>query len=124
MTTVTEDQMRLAMKKVLSEKGYTEAQIVEMADYVMGFFGFNDSIIDNKLTAKDRDIFYMLENEGLLKTASDEAHLKKGKLWRIHYWILNKKRIFELTGGNGEENREGESGSVYDSIPDEDWERH
>ena len=62
----------------------------------MSFFGFTDQVIDNRLTSEDRDVFYMLEEEGFLTTRQEEVHLKKGKLWRIHYWILKKDQILRL----------------------------
>ncbi|MCG7844577.1 MAG: hypothetical protein MIO90_04010, partial [Methanomassiliicoccales archaeon] len=40
--------------------------------------------------------FYMLEEEGFLTTTQEEVHLKKGKLWRIHYWILKKDQILRM----------------------------
>src|SRR6266699_5228235 len=39
-----------------------------MANHVLNFFGFNDTIIDNILEPEDRDAFYMLEDLGLLQT--------------------------------------------------------
>jgi len=123
LSTVTEEEMTKAMKKTLMKKGYTEEEVKEMVDKVMGFFGFDDSIIDNKLTARDRDLFYLLEGEGLLTTASDETLIKKGKIWRIHYWILNKKRINSLLVDEVKK-KKSEKKDVYSTITDEQWSQH
>ena len=88
----------------------------------MSFFGYNDEVIDNLLTPEDRDVFYMLEEEGLLSTRREEINLKRGKLWRIHYWILKKEYIKDLVAQKEEE--EGDDyGTIYDTISEEVWSR-
>jgi hypothetical protein len=91
----------------------------------MGFFGYTDEVIDNRLTPEDRDTFYMLEEEGLLTTTQEEVLLKKGKLWRIHYWILKKDQIIRLASADeeGKQSRD-ETADVYDQLSDEEWARH
>ena len=123
MTTITIPQMEKALLKTLGKKGMTEKEIKELASYIMSFFGFDDSIIDNKLTSKDRDVFYMLENEGILKTFQDEVSIQKGKLWRIHYWVLNKRKILALT--KEEKKKKGqEFKDIYEGVSDDDWAKH
>jgi hypothetical protein len=93
---VTLKDMRLALHAVLGSKGVSQPDTDKLADYLMNFFGFEDYIIDNVLDAEDRDVFYTLEEEGILRTEREEIYLLKGKMWRIHYWILRKREILAL----------------------------
>ncbi|MCK4757165.1 MAG: hypothetical protein KAS67_01795 [Thermoplasmata archaeon] len=117
---MTIEDMKVAISKTLGTE-MTEDEVDLMANHIMSFFGFREVIIDNKLTARDRDIFYQLENEGLLKTDNEEATLKKGKRWRIHYWVLNRDYIIKLSRGPEEE----EVVNAYDVYTDEEmWDRN
>jgi hypothetical protein len=125
MTVVTMQQVELALKKTVGRKGMSDQEIKNLADYLMSFFGYTDEVIDNRLTSEDRDVFYMLEEEGLLTSTQEEVLLKKGKLWRIHYWILKKDQIVRLA--NSEEEcveTKDEAAQVYDQVSDEEWARH
>jgi len=125
MTVVTMPQVELALKKTVGKKGMSDEEIKKLAEYVMSFFGYTDEVIDNRLTPEDRDVFYMLEEEGLLTTTQEEVLLKKGKLWRIHFWILKKDQILRLSKSeeNGKEAQD-EVADVYDQLSDEEWSRH
>jgi len=125
MTVVTMAQVEAALKKTVGRKGMTDEEIKNLADYLMSFFGYTDEVIDNRLTSEDRDVFYMLEEEGLLTTTHEEVLLKKGKLWRIHYWILKKDQIIRLANSiESSEEKKEDAGAVYDQISDEEWARH
>jgi hypothetical protein len=125
MTVVTMQQVESALKKTVGRKGMSDAEIKSLADYVMSFFGYTDEVIDNRLTSGDRDVFYMLEEEGLLTTTQEEVLLKKGKLWRIHYWILKKDQIIRLAQMDEEGVVEkDEAAGVYAQVSDEEWARH
>ncbi len=65
------------------------------AGYILNFFGFTDCIIDNALEPKYRDLFYVYEDVGLLKTEREETVLYDGRLWRTHYWVFKKEKIKE-----------------------------
>jgi hypothetical protein len=125
MTVVTMAQVEAALRKTVGRKGMTDEEIKNLADYLMSFFGYTDEVIDNRLTSEDRDVFYMLEEEGLLTTTHEEVLLKKGKLWRIHYWILKKDQIIRLANSiESSEEKKEDAGAVYDQISDEEWARH
>lgn len=125
MTVVTMQQVEKALKKTVGRKGMPDEEIKNLADYLMSFFGYTDEVIDNRLTPEDRDVFYMLEEEGLLTTTQEEVLLKKGKLWRIHYWILKKDQIIRLAKSDEEgEKQEEEAADIYEQISDEEWARH
>ena len=89
---LTVDDLAQALKNTLGKKGMSEEKTMKLAEYIMNFFGFEDHVLDNKLTPKDRNVFYMLEGEGLLTTTQEEISLKKGKLWRMHCDVKLRKR--------------------------------
>jgi hypothetical protein len=81
MALVTLDDLRLALKNRLCTEGMPETYTEQLAEYLMSFFGFSDQAIDNRLTSEDRDVFYMLEEEGFLTTKQEEVHIEQGKVW-------------------------------------------
>ena len=92
------------------------------AEFVMDIFGFNDRIIDNVLEPEDRQLFYMLEEWGLLTTEREETTLHDGREWRTHYWLFRKDRVH----GYAEQHREraarrGQPESIYEELPEEVW---
>jgi hypothetical protein len=98
-----------------------------ISTYLLNFFGYGDRLIDNVLSSEDRDMFYMCEETGLLKTEREEETLLKGSVWRIHYWILNKANILRFahaynnpTGPNEEDMME----DLYKNVGDEAWQRN
>ncbi len=126
MSVVTMRQVELALKRTVGKKSeMSDTELKKLAEYVMSFFGYTDEVIDNRLTPGDRDVFYMLEEEGLVTTTHEEVLLKKGKLWRIHYWILKKDQIIRLAGMDEKEVPKMENVvDVYEEISDEQWARH
>jgi len=118
------DDVVLALKNTLGKKGMAEEDIRKLAEYLLSFFGYTDEVIDNCLTSEDRDVFYMLEEEGFLTTTQEEVHLRKGKLWRIHYWILKKDQILRMARSSEEPKKEKDDFSaVYEEISEEAWDR-
>jgi hypothetical protein len=95
------------------------------ANFVMDLFGFEDRIIDNILEPEDRQLFYILEEEGMLITEREETTIYDGRSWRTHYWYLNKDMILRYREGRKEkkkeEREEKDVTSVYEEIPDELW---
>jgi hypothetical protein len=63
------------------------------AGFVLDIFGFDDRVIDNVLDPEDRQLFYILEEEGMLATEREETTLYDGREWRTHYWQLKKEII-------------------------------
>ncbi len=122
MPVVTMSEIRAALRATVGRRGISEEDICALADYLISFFGFDSEVIDNRLDMDDRDVFYMLEEAGLLSTRQEEIHIKKGKLWRIHYWILRTDRIKELATGFGRKPDENVF-AVYEGLPEEAWVR-
>lgn len=119
---VSLDELTEAMKKTLGKKGMPEKEVVALAEYLISFFGFSSEVIDNRLDVDDRDVFYMLEEEGLLTTRQEEIHIKRGKLWRIHYWVLRINHIKKLARAE-ESDGELDHQLLYSSISEEAWSR-
>ncbi|UCE44758.1 MAG: hypothetical protein JSU93_04980 [Methanobacteriota archaeon] len=126
MSVVTLRQVELALKKTIGKRDrLSDEDIKKMAEYVMSFFGYTDEVIDNRLTPEDRDLFYMLEEVGLVTTTHEEVLLKKGKLWRIHYWILKKDQIARLALMEEDSDKtDAAQTDVYKELSDEQWARH
>lgn len=122
------EDIRKALKYKLEENGHSvDEGMVEEAERVTNFFGFDDMIIDNILEQEDRELFYFLEDMDLLYTENEEERLYNGREWRINYWLYNKEEIFEAAekyrGMKEEKEVEGSGGyaKVYDEVPDEVW---
>jgi hypothetical protein len=117
------DDFKAALQNKLGKKGISPEHIQKLAEYIMNFFGFNDYVEDNKLKTKDRDVFYMLEEEGFLTTMREEVTLQKGKVWRIHYWKLKKNQILKYAKEEDVEEKVDEY-AVYGDLSDDIWHRH
>ena len=122
MTTITVQDVERALMNTLGKKGMEKEEVKKLAEYVMNFFGFEDTISDNLLKAKDRDVFYTLQDVGLLTTFQDQITIKKGKIWRIHYWVLKKRDIIRLANLIDEVKPEEEY-AIYDDISNDVWSR-
>jgi uridine phosphorylase len=125
---VTIDELRPAIQRSLDTASAQDKDCIDqIALFVMDFFGYEERILDNRLTPRDRDIFYMLEGMGLLKTEMEEATIQKGKVWRIHYWILNTEKIANLVkipeAVEEPENSQSE-GKVYENLSESQWDMH
>lgn len=93
-----------------------------MAEHVMNFFGYNERIIDNILEQEDRDVFYMLEDAGLLTTEREETTLYDGREWRIHYWLFRSDKIYALVDTQSKDDQGGDGDdSVYEDVPEGVW---
>ena len=114
---------RSFLKKNTQER--LEGEVAEeMAQHVLNFFGFGERIIDNMLRTEDRDIFYMLEDLGILKTEREETTLYDGREWRINYWSIKKNYIALLMNDVCiDMSSKGDDLNPYDDLPDDIWAR-
>ena len=125
LTFVTMENIVAALKNTLGRKGMHDDEITELAEYIMSFFGYESEVIDNILSSEDRDVFYMLEEEGIISTTQEQVNLKKGKLWRIHYWVLKGEHIDRLAQEKAVVEKVGdEYEQVYGDMGDDVWNRH
>ena len=123
MAAITEIELTRAIEQTLAAHGkIPHAEARPLARMVLGYFGVDDAVLDNKLSSEDRDRFYQLEEEGLLTSEEEDATVSRGKTWRIHYWLLKKARIRDV-GQAGEAPAADEAESVYRSIGESAWKR-
>ncbi len=93
MAIVTREVLIAALENVFGSKGMDRGDIEELSDFVLSFFGYEDYVLDNILTSAERDIFYNLEECGLLNAHREEVNIAKGKAWRVNQWTYNKNNI-------------------------------
>ncbi|MEM0467517.1 MAG: DUF6015 family protein [Candidatus Thermoplasmatota archaeon] len=94
MTIVTLDDLS---KAIANRVGIDIEEARRDAGFVMDIFGFDDRVIDNVLDPEDRQLFYILEEEGMLTTEREETTLYDGREWRTHYWRLKKDTILRYS---------------------------
>jgi hypothetical protein len=86
------------------------------------YFGYSDRALDNMLGFEERQLFYQLEEVGLLKVEREETNLHDGREWRIFYWLLCKREIHNAANEyrKPEPNRAAET-DVYNQLDPEIW---
>ena len=105
------------------------------AGFVLDIFGYDNRVIDNVLDPEDRQLFYILEEEGMLTTEREETTLYDGREWRTHYWVLKKNVILQYAKDETMRARSGmftdkrqpvidiSDESIYDLEDQELWSR-
>jgi hypothetical protein len=127
---VTMEELRDAIAYTLclkngGNRAESEKVAQGMAEYLLNMYGYSDAIIDNTLETDDRDNFYLLEDDGVLSTRKEEINLLKGKVWRVHYWLLNKTNILGYAAAYRAppESKEEDPAAIYKEMPDVEWQR-
>ncbi|HID73981.1 MAG TPA: hypothetical protein EYP43_02895 [Thermoplasmata archaeon] len=115
MAAVTVDSLTRAIQNSMGERKLEWEEARRIAEHVMNFFGYGNRIIDNILEPEDRDIFYMMEDSGILTTDREETTLHDGREWRIHYWTFHADRIHDLVRTDFFETETPET-NIYDEI--------
>lgn len=118
-------------KAIANRVGISLEEARRDASFVLDIFGFQDRIIDNVLDPEDRQLFYILEEEGMLTTEREETTLYDGREWRTHYWVIRKDVILKYAR---EENKRSESvlsnkpviedisdEAIYDELEEDVW---
>ncbi len=113
MSVLTREVLIRALEKTYGKKGMGQGDIEELCDFVLSFFGYDDYVLDNVLSAPERDVFYNLEEYGFLETHREEINIVKGRSWRINQWTYNKDKITRIADKIEEEAPEED---VYDEI--------
>ncbi|MCK5258499.1 MAG: hypothetical protein KAJ69_03180, partial [Thermoplasmatales archaeon] len=80
-------------KAISNRMGVDARRASRTAGFILDLFGYDDRVIDNYLGPEDRQLFYILEEEGMVVTGREEAILYDGRAWRTHYWQLKKNTI-------------------------------
>jgi hypothetical protein len=128
MTIITLDDLS---KAIANRVGIDIEEARRDAGFVMDIFGFDDRVIDNVLDPEDRQLFYILEEEGMLTTEREETTLYDGREWRTHYWRLKKDTISRYSKENGldrnilivdkKQPKNFSDEDIYGTIDDEMW---
>ncbi|MEL9998849.1 MAG: DUF6015 family protein [Thermoplasmata archaeon] len=108
---------------ISGETKMTMEEALNIGQHILNFFGFEERIIDNYLEPDDRGLFYMLEEIRILIPEREETTLYDGREWRIHYWVLNSRRILDLQVKKEEKEEKFSEENIYKEIPDEFWTR-
>lgn len=118
------DELAKAIRNGIgTEKKMSMDEALQIAQHVLNFFGFEERIIDNYLEPDDRGLFYMLEEIGILLPEREETTLYDGREWRIHYWVVNYRRIQSLQSSEIVEEKNENIEDIYKDLPDEYWSR-
>jgi len=121
---LTMTKLTKAIKNSVGNRGINHEEAKRMAEHMLNFFGYSDRIIDNVLEPEDRDVFYMMEDSGILTTEREETTLFDGREWRINYWLFRRDKVYELLNSKADdEEGTGEQITVYDDIPEDIWVR-
>jgi Family of unknown function (DUF6015) len=124
MASITEAELMRAIERTLVAHGkMPAAEARPTARMVLGYFGAEGTVLDNKLSSEDRDRFYQLEEEGLLTSEEEDATVSRGKTWRIHYWLLKKGRIRDVGQAGDAPPADDSESAVYRSIGEAAWQR-
>jgi hypothetical protein len=117
-------------KAIANRTGIDIEEARKNAGFVLDIFGYNDRIIDNILDYEDRQLFYILEEEGMLTTDHEDTILYDGREWRTHYWLLKKKAILQYAKDKNSILKNAISDKhiwdisslgIYDSLTDDAW---
>ena len=111
--TVSRGELFKAIDNIYGRKGMSKKDSEDLCDFILSFFGYEDYIIDNVLSAAERDVFYNLEEYGIVTTHREEINIVHGIAWRINQWYLDKAKINKLAK---EEKEEDSEKNIYDSI--------
>jgi hypothetical protein len=128
MTIITLDDLS---KAIANRVGIDIEEARRDAGFVMDIFGFDDRVIDNVLDPEDRQLFYILEEEGMLTTEREETTLYDGREWRTHYWRLKKDTIARYSKEHSPERsnllvdkkqpKNVSDDDIYNTIEDDMW---
>ncbi len=100
LPTPTREQIYQSIVRQSNGNGITEEVLEKFTNLINDHFGYSGRIVDTGLPTKNRIDFYKLFDLGILLTDREEGSIKKYghrnySNWVTHFWILNKKLIFE-----------------------------
>ncbi|CAC11480.1 conserved hypothetical protein [Thermoplasma acidophilum] len=113
MAIVTREKLLQALDNIYGKKGMSRPDVEDLSDFVLSFFGYDDYVLDNVLSPAERDVFYNLEEYGILETYREEISILHGKVWRVNQWRYRKDKIEELASATTERKNET---NIYDEI--------
>jgi hypothetical protein len=118
---VTIEELAEAIRNTLVAHGRLPAENAEsVATQVLNYFGTEEMVLDNVLSNEDRDMFYQLEEEGLLSSEEEDTLVARGKTWRIHYWLMRKATV-EAAAHPPPPPSKDTTGEIYTQMPADNW---
>jgi len=84
-------------KAITHTLGVDRKEAKRIAGFILDIFGYEDRVIDNVLDLEGRQLFYILEEEGMIISGREETTLYNGREWLTHYWQLQRKSIIRLS---------------------------
>ena len=103
------------------EMDYNDA--LQIAEYLLSFFGYDDAIIENYFEDDDRQILYQLEEFELIRFEKIEHPIIReifSKQWVTSNVVLNYSKIFEMAN-KGQIAIEENAENIYEKLPEEAW---
>ncbi len=111
--TVNRNELLRALDNIYGKKGMSSRDVEDLCDFILSFFGYDDYVLDNVLSPSERDVFYNLEESGILSTHREEISIIKGKTWRINQWYIDSEKIKKIANERDDNKKEE---NIYDSI--------
>lgn len=119
-------------KAILNRLGVDRKEAQRVAGFILDLFGYEERIIDNILEIEDRQLFYLLEEEGILISGREETTLYNGREWLTHYWQLNRNTILKYAKNGWKRSRSVSStkkqimemsneNNIYNSLSKDMW---
>jgi hypothetical protein len=119
-------------KAILHRLGVNKQEARRIAGFILDIFGYEDRVIDNVLDLEDRQLFYILEEEGMMTSGREETILYNGREWLTHYWQLKrniilkyakngKKRIKNDEFSKSTDMKFSNYNNIYDSLSKDVW---
>ncbi|MEM3342608.1 MAG: DUF6015 family protein [Thermoplasmata archaeon] len=123
---ITYEELRAALSKLYKKRGIAIENPDDLASYILNLFGYSPVITDNNISPSDRNILYMLQDEGIIETTHERVRLLNKRLYTLFYWKLKTKRILELCSASDwdeepEYETEGDFAYIYEKIPENVW---
>ncbi|RLF40186.1 MAG: hypothetical protein DRN12_05980 [Thermoplasmata archaeon] len=114
------------MTKAIENKlGLKHSQAQKLASFIMDTFGYESRIIDNVLNPEERQLFYMLQSEGLLSAGREQTRLHDGREWLTYYWEIEDKAILYYAHKQMERRKRSifktSPKNIYESLPEDIW---
>ncbi|MCL4328833.1 MAG: hypothetical protein M1151_01840 [Candidatus Thermoplasmatota archaeon] len=120
MSVITREMLIAALENIYGKRGMVIKDIQDLSDFLLSFFGYEDYVLDNVLSSSERDVFYNLEEFGLLEAHREEVSIIKGKSWRVNQWTYKKDNIKKAgVKGIEDENEENPYEEIFRELEDQ-----
>lgn len=121
---VTFEVLLSALRRVMGTH-IEEDALKRIAEYVLNIFGYGTYYPDYRLNQEERNLFYLLEDNGIVMTHEEKMAFPRGGSIRIGFWVLKKRRILELAEERDQpfEEEPAPVECIYDTLDQEAWSR-